>query len=50
MAMKAIYGIAAALSALLIAPEAVAQANYPDKTIRMLVGFAPAGPPTSSRG
>jgi tripartite-type tricarboxylate transporter receptor subunit TctC len=44
MAMKAIYGIAAALSALLIAPEAVAQANYPDKTIRMLVGFAPAGP------
>jgi tripartite-type tricarboxylate transporter receptor subunit TctC len=29
---------------LLIAPEAVAQANYPDKTIRMLVGFAPAGP------
>ena len=42
--MKAIFGIVAALAALLMAGEAVAQANYPEKTIRMLVGFAPAGP------
>ena len=42
--MNAIYVIAAALSALLIAPEAVAQTTYPEKTIRILVGFAPAGP------
>jgi len=42
--MKAICGVVAALSALLMATAAGAQANYPDKTIRMLVGFAPAGP------
>jgi tripartite-type tricarboxylate transporter receptor subunit TctC len=42
--MKALYGIAAALSALLMASEAAAQTNYPDKQIRLLVGFAPAGP------
>ena len=42
--MKASYGIVAALAALLIAGEAVAQANYPDKLIRIVVGFAPGGP------
>jgi tripartite-type tricarboxylate transporter receptor subunit TctC len=42
--MKALHGIAAALSALLMAGDAAAQTNYPDKQIRLLVGFAPAGP------
>jgi len=42
--MKALYGIAAALAGLLIAGEATAQTNYPDRQIRLLVGFAPAGP------
>ena len=41
--MKAICG-AAALSLLLIAGAASAQTSYPDKQVRMLVGFAPAGP------
>jgi tripartite-type tricarboxylate transporter receptor subunit TctC len=41
--MKAI-GMVAALSALLAAGHASAQANYPDKPIRILVGFAAAGP------
>jgi tripartite-type tricarboxylate transporter receptor subunit TctC len=41
--MKAI-GIVAALSALLTAGNALAQANYPDKPIRLLVGFVPGGP------
>src|SRR6266508_2790137 len=42
-AMKAI-GIVAALSVLLAAGDAAAEANYPDKPIRLLVGFVPAGP------
>src|SRR5262245_22259784 len=42
--MKALYGMLAALSAWLMADAAVAQTNYPDKQIRLLVGFAPAGP------
>src|SRR5262245_57692024 len=40
--MKAI--VAAALSVLLMAGETAAQTNYPDKQIRMLVGFAAGGP------
>src|SRR5437868_401646 len=44
MAMKASHGIVAALAALLIAGEAAAQANYPDKTVRIIVGFVAAGP------
>jgi len=44
--MKANYSIVAALTALLIAGagEAAAQANYPDKTVRIIVGFVAAGP------
>src|SRR5262245_34120083 len=42
--MKALYAVAVALSTWLITGEAVAQTNYPDKQIRLLVGFAPAGP------
>src|SRR5262245_4227041 len=42
--MKAIHGVVAALSALLMTGAAQAQANYPDRTVRMLVGFAAAGP------
>ena len=41
--MKAI-GIVAALSALLTAGNAHAQASYPDKPIRLLVGFVAGGP------
>jgi tripartite-type tricarboxylate transporter receptor subunit TctC len=41
--MKAI-GIVAALSALLTAGNALAQASYPDKPLRILVGFVPGGP------
>jgi tripartite-type tricarboxylate transporter receptor subunit TctC len=41
--MKTI-GIVAALSALLTAGNALAQTNYPDKPIRILVGFVPGGP------
>jgi len=47
--MKSIYGIAAALALLLAGAGAAAQARYPERTVRILVGFAPAGPPTSRR-
>jgi len=36
--------LAAALCVMLMAGVASAQSNYPDKPIRILVGFAPAGP------
>jgi tripartite-type tricarboxylate transporter receptor subunit TctC len=42
--MKAIYGVVAALTALLAAENALAQGNYPDKPIRIVVGFAAGGP------
>jgi tripartite-type tricarboxylate transporter receptor subunit TctC len=42
--MKTLYGVAAILSALLTAGGAVAQTNYPDKQVRILVGFAAGGP------
>ena len=44
--MKASYGIVAALTALLIAGagQAAAQATYPDKAVRIIVGFVAAGP------
>src|SRR5215813_9642368 len=42
-AMKAI-GIVAALSALLTAGNAFAEASYPDKPLRILVGFVAGGP------
>jgi tripartite-type tricarboxylate transporter receptor subunit TctC len=41
--MKAI-GVVAALSALLTAGNAFAQTSYPDKPLRILVGFVPGGP------
>jgi tripartite-type tricarboxylate transporter receptor subunit TctC len=39
-----LIGILLAATALLNAGEAAAQTSYPDKAIRILVGFAPAGP------
>src|SRR5262245_578456 len=42
--MKATHGVVAALVAILTASTAQAQANYPDRAVRMLVGFAAAGP------
>ena len=41
--MKAICG-AAALALLLLAGAATAQTTYPDKQVRVLVGFAAGGP------
>ena len=41
---KTISGILAALSALLIAGSAMAQSNYPDRPIRLVVAFPPGGP------
>ena len=38
--MKAL-SIVAALPALLLSPPAAAQSNYPDKPIRIMVGFTP---------
>jgi tripartite-type tricarboxylate transporter receptor subunit TctC len=43
--MKAFLSIAAALSGLLAAAPAIAQGTYPDKAIRILVGFPAGGPP-----
>ena len=42
--MKTISGLLAALSVLLMAGDALAQANYPDRSIRMIVAFPPGGP------
>jgi tripartite-type tricarboxylate transporter receptor subunit TctC len=43
---KSVFGvIVAALSALLAANAALGQGDYPDKPIRILVGFPPGGPP-----
>jgi tripartite-type tricarboxylate transporter receptor subunit TctC len=43
--MKGLWSIAAALLALLAAAPASAQGSYPDRTIRILVGFPAGGPP-----
>jgi tripartite-type tricarboxylate transporter receptor subunit TctC len=43
--MKTILGLVAALCLVLTAGDAPAQSTYPDKTIRILVGFPPGGPP-----
>ena len=43
--MKAICGVVVALSAWLSAGEALAQANYPEQPIRILVGFTPGVAP-----
>jgi tripartite-type tricarboxylate transporter receptor subunit TctC len=40
--MKSIQRLIAGLMLLVGSGAALAQANYPDKPIRMLVGFAPA--------
>jgi tripartite-type tricarboxylate transporter receptor subunit TctC len=45
MAMKAICGVVAALSIWLAAGDALAQASYPDQTIRIVVGFTPGVAP-----
>ena len=43
--MKLIFGLLAVWSALTAAGHALAQENYPDKAIRILVGFPSGGPP-----
>jgi tripartite-type tricarboxylate transporter receptor subunit TctC len=43
--MKPICGLLAALSAWLAASDALAQGNFPEKGIRILVGFPSGGPP-----
>src|SRR4029453_12455088 len=43
--MKLICAFVAALTALLGSHDALAQSAYPDKAIRILVGFPPGGPP-----
>jgi tripartite-type tricarboxylate transporter receptor subunit TctC len=42
--MKTIHMLVAALSALLMAGEASAQAGYPERPVRMIVAFPPGGP------
>jgi tripartite-type tricarboxylate transporter receptor subunit TctC len=42
--MKTISGFLAALSVLLMAGDASAQANYPERSIRLIVAFPPGGP------
>ena len=42
--MHVIAALLAALPLLCTAGDAIAQSNYPNKTIRIIVGFAPAGP------
>jgi tripartite-type tricarboxylate transporter receptor subunit TctC len=45
--MTAIFGVAAVLATTILAAgaaQAQAQTNYPDRAVRMLVGFAAAGP------
>jgi tripartite-type tricarboxylate transporter receptor subunit TctC len=42
--MHVIAALLAALPLVATAGEAIAQSNYPTKPIRMIVGFAPAGP------
>jgi tripartite-type tricarboxylate transporter receptor subunit TctC len=43
--MRLIYALFAALTALLGSHDGFAQSVYPDKAIRILVGFPPGGPP-----
>jgi tripartite-type tricarboxylate transporter receptor subunit TctC len=43
--MKAFWGIAAVTSGLLAVAPASAQGTYPDRTVRILVGFPAGGPP-----
>jgi tripartite-type tricarboxylate transporter receptor subunit TctC len=43
--MRSLRGVAAALSLLLAAAHAFAQASYPEQTVRILVGFSPGVAP-----
>ena len=43
--MRLIYALFASLTALLGSHDGFAQSAYPDKAIRILVGFPPGGPP-----
>jgi len=43
--MKAVYALIAALGVGLTCSSAEAQVSYPDRPIRILVGFPPGGPP-----
>ena len=43
--MKSIYGVLAALLVSLAPGSAIAQANYPEQTVRILVGFSPGVAP-----
>src|SRR5438874_12968087 len=48
--MKLVCVFFAALTALLGSHDGCAQSTYPDRAIRILVGFPPGGPLTSQRG
>jgi tripartite-type tricarboxylate transporter receptor subunit TctC len=43
--MKALWGVAAMLAAVLAASAAAPQPNYPERAVHIIVGFPPGGPP-----
>jgi tripartite-type tricarboxylate transporter receptor subunit TctC len=42
--MKQMFGLMLAVSVMVTAADASAQTPYPEKTIRIVVGFPPGGP------